>query len=556
MDTLSTTASNDALAKAKAWFKPLHKSQLRWDQISEDNSQLAQVLVQSVLQITNRFQLSTEPCMPAGLGVTDAAAPELLNVSSLNIGSTHELEAFLQEFGDIIDRAVKVHAPRFIGHMTSALPNYVPAVMYLLAGLNQNQVKLETSGGLSVLEKQVLHFVHRQIFKFDPEFYESMALNYQQALGVFCSGGTIGNLTALWALRNQYRRRHPQVKLQQLRLYVSALGHYSIRKSLDVLGFESEQLRVLPPHYFLGETQRLHDVITVDKAAGACPLVIIGVAGSTETGSVDNLNELAAIAHQHQCYFHVDAAWGGAFAVAGTAAPVFQGIEKADSVVIDAHKQLYVPMGCGLLLTRSPDLLENVRFHANYVIREGSFDLGQFTLEGSRSAMSVVLFTHFRVLGLAGYRVLFDYLLSLTRQFAQLIQAAPDFELTSAVALNILTYRFRPTQLHVHPELQLSANPAVQCARNVNQQALLNQMTVLIQKKQRSHGQSFVSRTRLTLPGAQTIDVFRVVLANPLTQIQDCQAVLADQMAIARSEPDIQELVTEFHATTGSGSDQ
>src|SRR5690606_23392859 len=112
------------------------------------------------------------------------------------------------------------------------------------------------------------------------------------------------------------------------------------------------------------------------------PLAIVGIAGSTETGSVDPLNDLADVAAQFDTHFHVDAAWGGPALMSDTHKHLLAGIARADSVAIDAHKQLYVPMGAGLLLLKDPALARSIVHHAQYIIRRGSKDLGATTLEG------------------------------------------------------------------------------------------------------------------------------------------------------------------------------
>jgi len=449
--------------------------------------------------------------------------------NSLN-GTPQSASEFQSLIEALVEQTVNVASPRFIGHMTSAMPYYVPSLMSLIARLNQNQVKLETSGGFSLLEKKVLSQVHQLIFMLDDAHYERYQSQTSHSYGQFCSGGTLGNLTALWAFRNTWSQDHGMDSLSKAKIYVSELGHYSIRKSINILGFMPDQLEVLEAQAFQGGHQ-LEQQIATDVENGHLPFLVIGVAGSTETGSVDNLDFLADIVTTAQCYFHVDAAWGGAFCMSAQARPLLKGIERADSVVIDAHKQLFVPIGCGLVLFRSAKMLKAIQFNANYILREGSFDLGQSSIEGSRPAMSVVLFAHLQRIGVYGFNLLLTSLLDLAKEFARLIEQSDDFELTSKPVLNILTYRWRPLQLQVLSQFCF-------CEK-------LNDLIILIQKKQRAQGLSFVSRTKLRLSsdGAQMSDVFRVVLANPLTKLEHCAQVLDEQRQLIQSDREIQAII-------------
>ncbi|TKL84565.1 aminotransferase class V-fold PLP-dependent enzyme, partial [Enterococcus faecium] len=108
-------------------------------------------------------------------------------------------------------------------------------------------------------------------------------------------------------------------------------------------------------------------------------MAIVGVAGTTETGNVDPLDELADLAAELNCHFHVDAAWGGATLLSDKYRYLLKGIERADSVTIDAHKQMYVPMGAGMVVFKHPSAAHAIEHHAEYILRKGSKDLGSQT---------------------------------------------------------------------------------------------------------------------------------------------------------------------------------
>ncbi|MBP9036090.1 MAG: putative pyridoxal-dependent aspartate 1-decarboxylase, partial [Pseudomonadales bacterium] len=266
------------------------------------------------------------------------------------------------------------------------------------------------------------------------------------------------------------------------------------------------------------------------RERGVRIIALVGIGGTTETGNVDPLAAMAAIAREHGAHFHVDAAWGGPTLFSARWRHLLAGIELADSVTLDAHKQLYVPMGAGMALFRDPAAVRAIEHHARYIIREGSRDLGSKTLEGSRPGMAMLVHSGLRILGRRGYELLIDGGIDQARWFADEIRRSPDFELTSAPELNILTYRHVPAAAR-----QALSGADAGTAACINE--LLNGITRDIQRLQRDAGRSFVSRTQLRLAryGAQAIDVFRVVLANPLTDRRVLHDMLAEQHAIAAS---------------------
>ena len=208
-----------------------------------------------------------------------------------------------------------------------------------------------------------------------------------------------------------------------------------------------------------------------------------------------------------------------------------RGIEKADSVTFDAHKQLYVPMGVGLVVFKDPSLANAVEHHAQYIIRKGSRDLGSTTLEGSRPGMSMLIHSGLKILAREGYEILIDQGIEKAATFADMIEEQPDFELITRPELNILTYRYCPE--NVYQALSL-ADPLQ--AEKLN--ACLNRITKFIQKTQRERGKAFVSRTRLEPARYYKFPciVFRVVLANPLTTPKILADILEEQRELSGEE--------------------
>jgi glutamate decarboxylase len=253
---------------------------------------------------------------------------------------------------------------------------------------------------------------------------------------------------------------------------------------------------------------------------------------------------MAGLAQEIGCHFHVDAAWGGPTLFSEKYRGLLRGIERADSVTIDAHKQLYVPMGAGMVLFKDPATLAAIEHHAAYIIRHGSKDLGSHTLEGSRPGKAMLVHAGLSIIGRKGYELLIDQGIERARRFAEMITEHPDFELVTSPELNILTYRYNPASVQ-----EALRRADIETTREINE--LLDKVTKRIQKRQREAGKTFVSRTRLA-PARyhdETITVFRAVLANPLTTEDILISVLEEQCEWAR-HPEIFPLLDQLQKVT------
>ncbi|PML59355.1 pyridoxal-dependent aspartate 1-decarboxylase PanP [Vibrio lentus] len=463
----------------------------------------------------------------------------------------------------LVSHSVHTSSPSFIGHMTSALPYFLMPLSKIMIALNQNLVKIETSKAFTPLERQVLGMLHRLIYQDNDQFYSRWMHSANHSLGAFCSGGTIANITALWVARNNALKAQGSFKgvekeglfkamkhydYEGLAILVSERGHYSLKKAADVLGIGQEGLvSVKTDNNNRICTDDLRLKIAQLKQNKIKPFAVIGVAGTTETGNIDPLREIAEVCAESDCHFHVDAAWGGATLMSNNHRHLLDGIELADSVTIDAHKQLYIPMGAGMVLFKKPDAMTAIEHHAQYILRKGSKDLGSHTLEGSRSGMAMLVYASMHIISRPGYELLIDQSINKARYFADLIKEQSDFELVSEPELCLLTYRYLPESVK-------AALLKAGAQQRVELNELLNELTKFIQKKQRETGKSFVSRTRLN-PEAwshQPIIVFRVVLANPLTGNEILTSVLEEQREISKIAPNlmgkINKLVTQINA--------
>jgi len=450
----------------------------------------------------------------------------------------------------LVAQSVHTSSPSFIGHMTSALPAFILPLSKLMTGLNQNLVKIETSKAFTPLERQVLGMMHRLVYQDNEVFYQQWMHSADHSLGAFCSGGTVANITALWVARNNLLKADGNFNgvareglfnayryygYDGLAILVSERGHYSLKKSADILGIGQENvIAIATDENNKIDCHKLREKCLQLAQKNIKVLSIIGIAGTTETGNIDPLDAMADIAHEFGCHFHVDAAWGGATLLSNKYRGLLKGIERADSVTIDAHKQMYVPMGAGLVVFKDPSLVASIEHHAEYILRKGSKDLGSHTLEGSRSGMAMLVYSSLHIISRPGYELLINQGIEKAKFFAELIDRHSDFELITQPELCLLTYRFVPKQVQ-----KLLKDSDCQQQSKIN--ALVNNLTKDIQKRQRENGQSFVSRTKIEVAryqGAKVL-VFRVVLANPLTSTKILSDILQEQEFLAHQNQSI-----------------
>jgi aromatic-L-amino-acid/L-tryptophan decarboxylase len=193
-----------------------------------------------------------------------------------------------------------------------------------------------------------------------------------------------------------------------VRVYASDQTHFSIERALDVLGFPSQTLSVVPSDgRFRLRADDVADAIASDRAAGLLPLAISAVAGSTNTGSIDRIAELSGLAEREGLWFHVDAAYGGAARLSTRDASRVRDLHRADSVTIDPHKWFYQAYDIGaLLVRRRDDLVETFRrspeYYRSAAPEQQPLDWYQYSIEGTRRFRALKLWLSWKHLGTAG----------------------------------------------------------------------------------------------------------------------------------------------------------
>ena len=261
--------------------------------------------------------------------------------------------------------------------------------------------------------------------------------------GYLATGGSLASFTAVVAAR---RDRLP-VDFLKGTLYVSDQTHHAVTKAASLAGFPDENVRAIPSDgMFRIRVDALAERIAVDRQAGFTPFFVCGNAGTTNTGAVDDLGALADLTARERLWLHVDAAYGGFFLLTERGRTAMAGIERADSVVLDPHKGLFLPYGTGALLVRDAEVLR--RAHAagaDYLphMQEdpGFVDYCEISPELSRAYRGLRVWLPVKLHGLGAFRRSLDEKLDLALHATRQLKTMPGIEIVAEPQLSIVAFR-------------------------------------------------------------------------------------------------------------------
>jgi aromatic-L-amino-acid/L-tryptophan decarboxylase len=340
--------------------------------------------------------------------------------------------AVLDLAAELLDASFSPARPRWFAYVGSSGLE-VGVLGDALAAAHDVNVAV-AAGGADIVERQAIEWL--------ADF-----VGFGPADGLLSPGGTISNLTALTAARERAvpGSRHDGAGGRTLALYCSQEAHYSVVRAAEVLGIGSRNVRAVA----LDGERRMDPracaaAIAADRRAGIVPVAVVATAGTTLTGAVDDLDALAGVCAAHDVWLHVDGAYGLPAAATALAGARFAGLERADSATIDAHKWLYVPKACSVLLVRDAGALERTFAHREaYIPHRAVEHLHPVdrTLEYSRPLRALKLWLAFRVHGAGAIREAIERNLRQTRLLAELVDAHPALEALHEPQLSALCFR-------------------------------------------------------------------------------------------------------------------
>ena len=307
------------------------------------------------------------------------------------------LEPLVDACGALLREGI-VHTshPRYFG-LFNPTPTFAGVLAdALVAAFNPQLAATSHAPAAVAIERRVLSFLADR-------------LGFPDAVGTFTSGGAEANLTAVLVALERHLPEATEAGLAavsaQPTLYASTEAHHSLLKVARMTGLGQNAVRSIPPTEGLAlDVAALRARILSDRAAGERPFLVVATAGSTAAGVIDPLPEIADLCEELQVDLHVDAAWAGAACLSPRLRHVLDGIERADSVTIDAHKWLSAPMGAGMFFTRHPEALTMAfRTTANYMPSAEASDPYLSSAQWSRRLTGLKVFMSLVAAGQEGY---------------------------------------------------------------------------------------------------------------------------------------------------------
>ncbi|MCQ5456494.1 aminotransferase class I/II-fold pyridoxal phosphate-dependent enzyme [Bacillus paralicheniformis] len=351
-----------------------------------------------------------------------------------------ELEELLKKLQAIVKNSMNPLGPNYMGHMDS-----IPTLMsclgeFVSTSINNNMLSLEMSPVFSKMEVQLLGTIAR-MFGYD-----------DNSGGVMTSGGSLANLQALAAARND------QLKVKESGLFglsgqpvifASDVSHTSLHKAAMLLGLGTSS--VIPVKSSSDSKMDLDDLrkkIKQAKNEGKIPFAIAATAGTTVTGSIDPIRSIADIAKENGLWLHVDAAYGGALIFSEAYRDKLNGIEMADSITFNPQKWMYIAKTCAMVLFKNHGVLKTgFRISAPYMNETAFANLGEISVQGTRHADILKLYLSLQHIGLKGYRELLHESLALKDEFTKRVKQRHYLELSSEPDTNVVCFRGIPHHL-------------------------------------------------------------------------------------------------------------
>ncbi|HYL34995.1 MAG TPA: aminotransferase class I/II-fold pyridoxal phosphate-dependent enzyme [Bryobacteraceae bacterium] len=386
--------------------------------------------------------LSTLATQPVGAKGDPAALISAFNEPAPEYGTDFET-VLAQVEQQILPNTMHVNHPRFLAYVPGP-GNFVGAMAdALISGYNVFAGTWISGSGAAAVELAVLNWLRQ-------------ACGLPESTGgLFVSGGTMANLTALAVAR----RVMLQDRVDAATVYFSDQAHSSLEKALRLLGFAPSSFRRVPsdPDYRL-PVARLAQWIEEDRAIGMRPFCVIASAGTTNTGAIDPLPELSRLCREQNLWLHVDGAYGAAAVFSPRARDLLAGLELADSLSLDPHKWLFQPFEIGCVLVRDlAHLRDTFRILPEYLkdthqLSE-QFNFTDYGLQLTRSFRALKLWMSIKVFGMASFRAAIERGFSLAEFAEAHLRRMPGWEIVTPAQMAVVCFRYQAANDAAHLRL-------------------------------------------------------------------------------------------------------
>lgn len=363
-----------------------------------------------------------------------------INAVNLDASETSLKEVIASTTDLVAKNAIFTQHPSCIAHLHT--PPLMPSVAAeaMIGALNQSMDSWDQASSATYVEQKVINWL---CDKYDMS---------QDADGIMTSGGTQSNQMGLMLARDWIANKlsgHSIQKLglpdyaDKLRIVCSANAHFTVQKSASWMGLGEKAVLPVPANIDgTMKVELLEQVVADAKAQGLIPFAIVGTAGTTDHGAIDDLERIAEVAEQHELWMHVDGAYGGALILSGSKGRL-KGVERASSISVDFHKLFFQTISCGALLVNDKANFAFLLHHADYLNREHDElpNLVDKSIATTKRFDALKVFMTMQSVGPKALGEMYDHLLKQTQQVADMVEAAPGFELLARPALSTVLFR-------------------------------------------------------------------------------------------------------------------
>ncbi len=349
-----------------------------------------------------------------------------------------KVEPIQDTFQHIFDRSIKLHNPRYIGHQVATIAPITSVAGMMVDILNNGTGVYEMGMAANAIEHVLINFMNQQIG------YPS------EAGGIFTSGGTLANLTALLTARKVKAPNNvwTEGSSDKLALMVSEASHYCIDRAARIMGLGDQGIIKVPTDdQYRMRTDMLPDLYAKAKADGLTVFAIVGCSCTTSTGSFDDLEAIGAFAQKENIWFHVDGAHGGGIAMSNKYKHYIKGLEQSDSITIDYHKMMLTPsLVTSVLYKKALDSYKTFAQKAEYLWESSDsnewYNSGKRTFECTKNMMCVQVYSILKAHGKETFIRNNEHLFDAARLLAKLIKERNNFELLIEPQANIVNFRY------------------------------------------------------------------------------------------------------------------
>ncbi|WP_110877556.1 pyridoxal phosphate-dependent decarboxylase family protein [Franconibacter helveticus] len=445
-----------------------------------------------------------QPEMYQGKSVAELRERIQLEFNAEGLGNQAAIERAVEYF---LKDSLSVHHPQCVAHLHCPSLVISQAAEVLINATNQSMDSWDQSPSATIIEMKLIAWLREQT-------------GYPAGdAGVFTSGGTQSNLMGLMLARDAFFARQGHSvqlhgltgNLSKIKVFCSESAHFSVQKNMALMGLGYQSVtQVKTDKFSRMDLNDLQAKLAQAKANGEQVMAIVATAGTTDAGAIDPLAEIAALAAQEQIWVHVDAAWGGALLLSEKYRHLLNGLELADSVTLDFHKQFFQTISCGAFLLKDARHYQLMRYQAAYLNsdfdeEQGVPNLVSKSLQTTRRFDALKLWMGLEALGKKQYAEIIDNGVTLAQEVARFVATQPQLELVMEPQLASVLFRFRPQSGE---------------AADV---ALLNQR---IGDALLASGSANVGVTE-----ADGITCLKLTLLNPTVNLEDVKVLLASVIA-------------------------